>query len=271
MSELGSRPGRGDLGPDAAPQGCPRIATFLELAQKHSVVPVWRELVADSLTPVGAFRAMVGDGPGFLLESVEGGERWSRFSFLGRSPAATFVARGQKVVVTDGTLPESVPLDKGVLACLESLLQCFKSPSLEELPPLHGGLVGYLGYDVVREIERLDSPPPDDIGHPDAVVSVIGELAAFDHWRQRVSLVNNVLLDPTRSADERPRRAGGFLQTGALATRGHARRPRKTVSRPAVGAAFVRGNLARPTGSPGHERGQLPPRRRSGQGVHPGR
>jgi len=144
---------------------------------------------------------MVGDSPGFLLESVEHGERWSRFSFLGRSPAATFVARGRQVAVTQGALPDSVPLDEGVLSCLEALLARFRSPSLEELPPLHGGLVGYLGYDVVREIERLGSPPPDDLGHPDAVVSVIGELAAFDHWRQRVTLVNNVLLDPDSPGD----------------------------------------------------------------------
>jgi anthranilate synthase component 1 len=162
------------------------------------VVPVWRELVADSLTPVGAFRSMVGDGPGFLLESVERGERWSRFSFVGRSPAATLVARGRHVEVTQGSIPESVPRDAGVLACLESLLDRFRSPLIDELPPLHGGLVGYLGYDVVREIERLATAPPDDLGHPDAVVSVIGELAAFDHWRQRVTLVNNVLFDPDR-------------------------------------------------------------------------
>jgi anthranilate synthase component 1 len=159
---------------------------------------VWKELVADSLTPVGAFRSMVKDGPGFLLESVERGERWSRFSFVGRAPAATLVARGRHVEVTQGSIPASVPRDAGVLACLESLLDTFRSPSFDELPPLHGGLVGYLGYDVVREIERLSSPPPDDLGHPDAVVSVIGELAAFDHWRQRVTLVNNVLFDPER-------------------------------------------------------------------------
>jgi anthranilate synthase component 1 len=176
---------------------------FSELCRAHSIVPVWRELVADCLTPVGAFRALVGDGPGFLLESVEHGERWSRFSFVGRSPAATLVARGRHVEVTEGFLPESVPRDQGVLACLESILGRFRSPQLDELPPLHGGLVGYLGYDVVREIERLASPAPDDLAHPDAVISVIGELAAFDHWRQRVTLVDNVVLD-----DNAPRDAG---------------------------------------------------------------
>ena len=65
---------------------------------------------------------------------------------------------------------------------------------LPDLPPLHGGIVGFLGYDVVREVERLPSPPPDDLGLPDAVLSVIGHLAAFDHWRQRVCLIENVLV-----------------------------------------------------------------------------
>ncbi len=176
----------------------PDLESFCELARDYSVVPVWRELVADTLTPVGAFLSVVGDGPGFLLESVEHGERWSRFSFVGRSPAATLVARGRRVEVTQGSLPDSVPCDSGVLSCIESLLEKFRSPSFEGLPPLHGGLVGYLGYDVVREVERLAAPPPDDLGHPDAVVSVIGELAAFDHWRQRVTLVDNVLFDADR-------------------------------------------------------------------------
>jgi anthranilate synthase component 1 len=145
---------------------------------------------------------MVGDGPGFLLESVEHGERWSRFSFVGRSSAATLVARGRRVEVTHGSIPDSVPRDDGVLACIESLLEKFRSPPIGGLPPLHGGLVGYLGYDIAREVERLSAPPTDDLGHPDAVLSVIGELAAFDHWRQRVTLVNNVLFE-TDSDDRR--------------------------------------------------------------------
>ncbi|MGP0006118.1 MAG: anthranilate synthase component I family protein [Acidimicrobiales bacterium] len=172
---------------------------FGALARQHRVVPVWQELVADTITPVGAFRAMVGDGEGFLLESVEHGERWSRFSFLGRAPVATLLARGNHVEV-EGELPVTVPLESGILAAIEKMVAELRSPSLAELPPLHGGLVGYLGYDVVREVERLGPPPRDDLGVPDAVVSVIGELAAFDHWRQRVTLVDNVVV---------PRAAGG--------------------------------------------------------------
>ena len=173
---------------------------FVELARDHTIVPVWEELLADTLTPVGAFRAVVGDGPGFLLESAEHGERWSRFSFLGRSPVATLSARGRELTVVEGAVAPSVPLDAGVLACLEGLLDAYRSPALAELPPLHCGLVGYLGYDVVREIERLGAPPTDDLGLPDAVVSVVGELVAFDHWRSRVVLVDNVVLDPDGTA-----------------------------------------------------------------------
>jgi anthranilate synthase component 1 len=175
--------------------------TFVELARHHRVIPVWQELVADTLTPVGAFRAMVGDGEGFLLESVEHGERWSRFSFLGRSPVATLLARGNEVEVA-GELPVAVPLDRGILAAIEEMVNRLESPSLAELPPLHSGLVGYLGYDVVREVERLGAPPSDDGHLPDAVVSVIGELVAFDHWRQRVTLVVNIVVP--RGADGEP-------------------------------------------------------------------
>jgi anthranilate synthase component 1 len=173
---------------------------FLELARDYSVVPVVEELLADSLTPVGAFGTLVGDGDGFLLESVEHGERWSRFSFVGRSPVATFSCRGAELTVIEGELPKSVPLDKGVLACLEDLLDRYRSPELPGLPPLHGGVVGYLGYDVVREVERLGASARDDRNLPDAVLSVIGELVAFDHWKSRVVLVDNVVID----ADERP-------------------------------------------------------------------
>ena len=172
----------------------PDAASFRELAASHRVVPVWRELVADTLTPVAAFSAVVGDGEGFLLESVEHGERWSRFSFLGRSPLATMVATGRRLEVVAGELPVAVPLDDGVLAALEALTGQLGSPSLAELPPWHGGVVGYLGYDVVREVERLPDVPKDDLGLPDAVLSVVGELAAFDHWRQRVTLVDNVVV-----------------------------------------------------------------------------
>ncbi|HWE67764.1 MAG TPA: anthranilate synthase component I [Acidimicrobiales bacterium] len=170
----------------------PDPAEFAALAKEHAIVPVWCEVVADTLTPVAAFANVVGDGDGFLFESVEGGERWGRYSFVGRRPLATLTARGTSVTCA-GRLGLGSS-DEGILAAVEALVTRFSSPSLKGLPPLHGGLVGYLGYDVVREIERLPHPPPDDLGHPDASLVVIGQFAAFDHWRQRIILIDNVVV-----------------------------------------------------------------------------
>ncbi|MGH9181398.1 MAG: chorismate-binding protein, partial [Acidimicrobiales bacterium] len=172
---------------------------FRSLARDHTVVPVWRRILGDLTTPVAGFARVVGDGPGFLFESVEHGQRWSRWSFVGRNPSATLVARSGRIEV-DGPLPEGVPLDRGVLAALEGLAAAYRSPVLADMPPLHGGVVGYLGYDVVREIERLPDAPPDDQGHPDAVLSVVGQIAAYDHWRQQVTLVDNTVVPPACAA-----------------------------------------------------------------------
>ena len=180
---------------------CPDRREFHRLAREWTVIPVWRELVADLTTPVAAFMRTVGAEPGFLLESVEHGERWSRFSLIGRRPLGTLVSRGSIVSAT-GDFPEGTPLDRGILAAVEHILRQWRSPVIDELPPLHGGLVGYLGYDVVREVESLPDAPPDDQGLPDAVLSVVGEMAVFDHWRQRVILIENVIIPPGAPASE---------------------------------------------------------------------
>jgi len=176
----------------------PDPVEFAALAKEHAIVPVWCEVVADILTPVAAFANLVGDGDGFLFESVEGGERWGRYSFVGRRPLATLTARGKSVSAT-GRLGLGSS-DEGILAAVEALVSRFRSPNLDGLPPLHGGLVGYLGYDVVREIERLPDVPPDDLGHPDAALVVIGQFAAFDHWRQRIVLIDNVVVPDAEAA-----------------------------------------------------------------------
>ena len=173
---------------------------FRALARDYTVVPVWREVLADLETPMSAFVKLVGEGEGFLLESVEHAERWGRFSFLGRDPARTFVARGRSIGWLGGAPPDDVPDDQGTLALLEALLARFRAPTLPELPPFHGGIVGWMGYDTVREIERLPDPPADDLGFPDAVCSLAGSVAAFDHFRQRLFLIENVY--PPAGADE---------------------------------------------------------------------
>jgi len=175
---------------------------FRSLARTYRAIPVHRELLSDLITPLSAYLRCVGEEPGFCLESVENGERWSRFSFVGRRPHASLVARGREVTLT-GALPDTdLPLDRGILAPLEVLLDRYRAPRLPDLPPLTAGLVGYLGYDVVREVEHLPAAPPDDRGYPDAMLDVIGDMAVFDHWRQRVTLVSTALLGPDAGDDE---------------------------------------------------------------------
>jgi anthranilate synthase component 1 len=180
----------------------PSREEFRSLARKYSVVPVWQELLADFTTPVAAFARVVGDEPGFLLESVDHPERWGRWSFIGRRPTATLIAKDGRLDIA-GAVPASVPRHRGVLAAIESLLDAYRAPTLPDLPPLHGGIVGYLGYDVVREVERLPDVPLDEQGLPDAMLSVIGQLAVYDHWRQRVTLIDSVPL-PSPSSGSSP-------------------------------------------------------------------
>ena len=218
----------------AAPK--PSLDQFRALARDHTVVPVWREVLADLETPVSAYRKIVGAGEGFLLESVEHAERWGRFSFIGRDPVVTLIARGDQVQVV-GEVPDGIPTDAGALAAIEALLARHRAPRLEELPPFHGGVVGYLGYDVVREVERLPNVPADPVGWPDAVVTLTGHVTAFDHFRQRLFLIENVFVTPAmdatrarrrlRARRDPARRVGGRARAAAAVhARSRHRRPR---------------------------------------------
>ncbi|HEY3144251.1 MAG TPA: chorismate-binding protein [Acidimicrobiales bacterium] len=179
----------------------PSRGDFHALARQHTVIPVWREVLADLTTPVAHFSRLVGDQPGFLLESVEHGEaRWSRWSFCGRNPLTTLTSRGREVEIV-GPIPPGVPRDQGILAAVEAVLSAWRAPTLPDLPTMHGGVLGYLGYDVVREVESLPNTPEDDMGHPDSILWVIGQLAAYDHWRQVVVLIENVIV-PDNASEE---------------------------------------------------------------------
>ena len=112
----------------------PTREEFHSLAAQYTVVPVWVEVLADLETPVAAFAKLVGDEPGFLLESVEHGERWSRFSFVGRHPRATLELIDGELRVT-GDIPASVPRDQGMLAAIEALVLEYRSPVIPDLLP----------------------------------------------------------------------------------------------------------------------------------------
>jgi anthranilate synthase component I len=177
----------------------PTREEFVRLAAEHGVVPVWREVLADLHTPLSVHAKLAGRGPSFLLESAEHGERWGRYSFVGTDPFLTLRGRDGEVS-WEGDPPEGTADATGPLDALARAVEAYRAPQLLDLP-LHGGAVGYIGYDAVREVERIPATGDDDLGLPDVVMLFPGHVVALDHLRQVLTVVTNVVVAGT-SADE---------------------------------------------------------------------
>lgn len=168
----------------------PDAETFVALGRRHGVVPLSSELLADLDTPLSVYARLRGDGPSFLLESAEHGERWGRFSFVGTDPFLVLTGDAGSVRA-EGDVPVDVT-GLGILDALERVLAVLDAPPLADVP-LHAGAVGYLGYDVVREVELLPEGGPDVVGMPDATLVFPRHVVALDHLRQRMTLVTNAV------------------------------------------------------------------------------
>ena len=171
----------------------PDLESFRVLATNRRVIPVTRRLLADGETPVGVYRKLAGDRPGtFLLESAEHGGAWSRFSFIGARSHATLTERdGQAHWL--GEPPAGVPVDGDPLEAIRATLQVLHTEALPDLPPLTGGLVGYLGYDVVRRLERLPEQAEDDLQLPELALMLATDLAVLDHQDGSILLIANAI------------------------------------------------------------------------------
>uniref|UniRef100_A0A832I1A7 Anthranilate synthase component 1 n=1 Tax=Eiseniibacteriota bacterium TaxID=2212470 RepID=A0A832I1A7_UNCEI len=167
----------------------PTLSEFRALAKSGKLVPVYREVFADMDTPVSAFRK-IDDGPfAFLLESVEGGEKWGRFSILGSRPSRVLVARGERCsVLADGRESAIAGHPADVLA---AMLREHQAVALPGLPRFCGGAVGFLGYDTVRWFERLPSHARDDLGLPDAVFLFGDVVSVFDNLTHTLKVVTH--------------------------------------------------------------------------------
>ncbi len=169
----------------------PSPSDYRELRSSFPLVPVWAEVPADMLTPLSAYCRLHRGGPSFLLESAEGGERVGRYSFLGFSPFLEVSSREERTVAVWSTRrPERTEFSGHPLFVLREIMAGLKAPSFPELGRFFGGLVGYVGYDLVRHLERLPSPPPDDRGLPWAHFIFPGRMAIFDHLTHRVKLLS---------------------------------------------------------------------------------
>lgn len=166
---------------------------FQQLAAEHRVVPVTRKVLADSETPLSAYRKLAGDRAGtFLFESAENGRSWSRWSFIGAgSPSALTVVDGEAAWL--GATPADAPSGGDPLDALHQTLELLRTERMPGLPPLTGGMVGYLGYDAVRRMERLPNLAADDLQLPDLVLLLATDLAAFDHHEGAITLIANAV------------------------------------------------------------------------------
>jgi anthranilate synthase component 1 len=167
----------------------PTLSEFRTLARGGKLVPVYREVIADHDTPVSAFRK-VDEGPySFLLESVEGGEKWGRFSLLGSRPSLVFIARGEHCEIHRGN--QVTPGTKHPIDELAELLREHQAVALPGLPRFCGGAVGYFGYDAVRWFERLPARAKDDLGLPDAVFLFGDVVSVFDNLTHTLKVVTH--------------------------------------------------------------------------------
>ncbi|MER8070834.1 anthranilate synthase component I [Streptomyces sp. NPDC094034] len=171
------------------------LETFRKLAVDRRVIPVSRRLLADGDTPVGLYRKLAAERPGtFLLESAENGRSWSRYSFIGVRSAATLTER-DGVTHWLGTPPVGVPVDGDPLAALRATVEALHTPRdlSSGMPPFTGGMVGYLGYDIVRRLERIGEHGRDDLRIPELTMLLTSDLAVLDHWDGTVLLIANAI------------------------------------------------------------------------------
>ncbi len=180
---------------------------FDSLLADHRVVPVITQLFADSETPVGIYRKLADGRPGtFLLESAEQGGIWSRYSFIGVASFGVLTQDGDRARWIDyglsGARAFGGPVPDGPLDAVSALHTRWATPSVEGHPPLTGGLVGFIGWEAVRQIERLPDAPPPDYDFPGQGLSFASEVVVVDHRTGSVLLVATVLNDGVLGADE---------------------------------------------------------------------
>ena len=179
----------------------PGLEEVRELARDHNLIAVYRSDLADTETPVAAYWRLNGDRPGFLLESVEGGERLGRYSFIGGEPMASITMRdGSAEIVEDGntrTEPFADPV-----SLLAGVLAKYRQAPPADLPArFSGGLVGYLAYEAVRYFERIPAAPADPLEVADAVFFLADNVVVFDHLLHRRTIVSHVRVEDGTDLD----------------------------------------------------------------------
>jgi anthranilate synthase component 1 len=185
----------------------PSLREFERLACQGNLISVYEEVHFDWETPISAFRKIDSGKFSFLLESVEGGEKWGRYSFLGSGPSHLFRSRGEEFEVLRNGEVLRKGKDKDPLRALQSFLGNFRAAPHDSLPRFFGGAVGYASYDVVRSFEKIPELLPPDRTLYDCYFMITDTLLIFDNVKQKIKVIANVGLDGTRTLAEAYREA----------------------------------------------------------------
>ncbi len=172
----------------------PCKSEFKKLAQKYNLIPVYKEIISDIDTPVSAFLKLVEGENAFLLESVEGGEKLGRYSFLGSNPYLVVTVKDKGVRLSNEGLDEIRKINDP-LRVVEEIISLYRPAILPDLPPFQGGAVGYLSYDAVRYFEDIPREANDDLGLPDMIFMFTDTILIFDHLKHKIYAVANARVD----------------------------------------------------------------------------
>lgn len=169
------------------------LENFREYAREFNVIPVAQKISAKDESPLSLYLKLAQNKPDtFLLESAESNGVWSRYSFIGVNSEATLTEKDGKVFWR-GVMPSGAPIGVDPLAALRIATAHLKSPKFADLPPLTGGLVGYLGYEIVRRLEKIKSSTKADVEIPEITMLLTSDLAVFDHLENEITLIANAI------------------------------------------------------------------------------
>lgn len=173
----------------------PTKEEFLKLSRKGNLIPVYREIAADFETPLSAFLKVDNGKFSYLLESTTGGEKIARYSFLGSRPSLIFSSKGRDITIQEGKTKKTFYSRQGPLAEIKKIMERFKFVHVPGLPRFCGGLVGYMGYDVVRFFEKIPDKTKDELGVPDSFFMLTDTILIFDHVDRTIKIVSNAFVD----------------------------------------------------------------------------
>ncbi len=170
----------------------PTFENFKAKVNEGNLIPVYKEILADLDTPVSAYMKIANQGYSFLLESIEGGDKWARYCFLGCGPSTIISTKGKTVTIQSSGKSQTSPLkDKSPLKAIKNLLSEYQPVKDENLPRFSGGAVGYIGYDMVRYFEDLPEETEDDLDLPESIFVITDTILIFDNVTHKIKIVSN--------------------------------------------------------------------------------